>query len=115
MTTLKIAEVFAGIGGVTGGFLDAGGYESVFLSDLDHFARDTFVLNFPGLADRYSVGRVERLTGPGLLRLASNHPDGLVGCPPCEGLSPAGLRDTDDERNQLLRQMHYWRDRPVPF
>ncbi len=106
MTSLKIAEVFAGIGGVTGGFLDAGGYESVFLSDLDHFARDTFVLNFPGLADRYNVGRVERLTGPGLLRLASDNPDGLLGCPPCEGLSPAGLRDTDDERNQLLRQMH---------
>lgn len=61
---LRIAEVFAGIGGVTGGFLDAGGYQSVFLSDIDEAARDAFLLNFPRLDGRYHVGRVERLTGP---------------------------------------------------
>src|SRR5437870_442726 len=102
---LKVAEVFAGIGGVTGGFLDAGGYESGFLSDSDPFARDTFVLNFPELANRYHVGRIERLTGPRILNLAGTAIDGLLGCPPCEGLSPAGLRERDDERNQLLHQM----------
>ena len=105
MAELKVAEVFAGIGGVTGGFLDAGGYESVFLSDLDPFAHDTFVLNFPDLGSRYHVGRIERLTGPRILKLAGTEIDGLLGCPPCEGLSPAGLRERDDERNQLLHQM----------
>src|SRR6266566_618768 len=104
--TLKIAEVFAGIGGVTGGFLDAGGYESVFLNDIDRVARDAFVHNFPRLAHRYHVGRVERLTGPGILKMADAEIDGLLGCPPCEGLSPVGLRDEDDERNELLRQIH---------
>src|SRR5438034_786626 len=105
MTTLKVAEVFAGIGGVTGGFLDAGGYRSVFLNDIDDVARDAFLLNFPKLDGRYHVGPVERLTGPRVLRLAGTEIDGLLGCPPCEGLSPAGLRETDDERNQLLHQM----------
>jgi DNA (cytosine-5)-methyltransferase 1 len=105
MTTLKVAEVFAGIGGVTGGFLDAGGYESVFLNDIDDVARDAFLLNFPKLDGRYHVGRVEGLTGPRVLRFAGTEIDGLLGCPPCEGLSPAGLRETDDERNQLLHEM----------
>jgi DNA (cytosine-5)-methyltransferase 1 len=102
---MTVAEVFAGIGGVTGGFLDSGSFESVFLHDRDSFARDTFVLNFPELAARYHAGRVESLTGPAIKRLAGHQIDGLLGCPPCEGLSPAGLRDSDDERNQLIFQM----------
>src|SRR6266704_4974282 len=106
MITLTIAEMFAGIGGVTGGFLDAGGYESVFLNDSDHVARDAFVLNFPTLSGRYHVGRVEQLTGPDVLELADDQIDGLLGCPPCEGLSPVGRRDEDDERNKLLWQIH---------
>lgn len=106
MTQLKVAEVFAGIGGVTGGFLDAGGYESLLLNDVDRFARDAFALNFPSLRRRYHVSRVERLTGPEILELGGGEIDGLLGCPPCEGLSPVGRRDEDDERNKLLRQIH---------
>ncbi len=102
---LKIAEIFAGIGGVTGGFLDAGGFESVFLHDIDRTARDAFVFNFPQLTNRYHVGRVESLTGPEMERRAAHRIDGLLGCPPCEGMSPAGLRDRGDERNWLLFHM----------
>ena len=102
---LKIAEVFAGIGGVTGGFLDAGGFESVFLHDIDRTARDAFVFNFPQLTKRYHVGRVESLTGPEMERRAGDRIDALLGCPPCEGMSPAGLRDRGDERNWLLFHM----------
>src|SRR6266566_1004469 len=102
---LKIAEVFAGIGGVTGGFLDAGGFESVFLHDIDPAARDAFVFNFPQLTKRYHVGRVESLTGPEMERRSGHCIEGLLGCPPCEGMSPAGLRDRGDERNWLLLDM----------
>jgi len=102
---LKIAEVFAGIGGVTGGFLDAGGYEPVFLNDSDPVARDAFALNFPRLADRYHVRSVRGLSGPELVRLAGGVVDGLLGCPPCQGLSPAGPRAEEDERNELLHEM----------
>jgi len=105
MTAIAIAEVFAGIGGVTGGFLDAGGFRPVFLNDLDGAARDTFALNFPAFANRYHVGRVQDVTAPGLVRKAGGRVDGLLGCPPCEGMSQAGLRDADDYRNQLLRQV----------
>lgn len=116
-TKLKVAEMFAGIGGVTGGFLEAGGYESVFLSDLDSTARSSFVANFPGLSDRYHVKAANRLTGPAILDLAGGEIDGLLGCPPCQGLSPAGPRKITDRRNKLLFEMHrlVWSIRPKFF
>src|SRR5262245_6766850 len=115
--SLKIAEVFAGIAGVTGGFIDAGGYEAVFLNDVDETARDAFVLNFPSLKDRYHLRSVEGMTGPEVLKLAGGVVDGLLGCPPCQGLSPAGLRSRDDKRNRLLREMRrlIWSIRPKFF
>jgi len=106
VTSLKIAEVFAGIGGVTGGFLDAGGYDPVFLNDNDRAAHDAFALNFPQFAQRYHLRSVRGLTGPALLDLAGGSVDGLLGCPPCQGLSPAGPRSEHDERNELLYEMH---------
>lgn len=106
MSKLCVAELFAGIGGVTGGFVDASGYEPVFLNDWDQAAHDAFVLNFPELKDRYHVRSVRGLTGPEVLALAGGTVDGLLGCPPCQGLSPAGPRSADDDRNELLHQMH---------
>ena len=35
MTKLTVAELFAGIGGVTAGLLATGGFEPVFLHDSD--------------------------------------------------------------------------------
>lgn len=106
MTPLRIAELFAGIGGVTGGLLDAGGYESVALLDTDQLAAETFQGNFPDMADRYHVRPVEsRLSAPALLDMAGGSIDGILGCPPCQGLSQAGLRDPEDERNRLVLEM----------
>lgn len=102
---MKIAELFAGIGGVAAGFLDAGDYEPVFLNDSDPIAREAFVLNFPKLKEIYHVRSVRGLTGPAVLELAGGEIDGLLGCPPCQGLSPVGARRDDDERNMLLRHM----------
>jgi DNA (cytosine-5)-methyltransferase 1 len=103
---LTTAEFFAGIGGVTGGFLDAGGFESVFLNDADPLARSTFSLNFPQLANRYHIGLVERLEPGVVLEAAGGTVDGILGCPPCQGLSAAGLRLANDERNRLLHEFH---------
>jgi len=106
MGKLRIAELFAGIGGVTGGFLDAGGYEAVFLNDWDRAARGSFVLNLPHLEDRYHVRSVRSLTGPEILDLSGGMIDGILGCPPCQGLSPVGPRSRTDERNGLLYEIH---------
>lgn len=104
MANFRVAELFAGIGGVTGGFLDAGGFDPVVLHDCDADAKSTFRTNFPDLGDRYHIGRVEALSGPELLDLAGGEIDGLLGCPPCQGFSPAGLRDEGDKRNRILNE-----------
>ena len=101
-TGLSVAELFAGIGGVTGGFIDAGGFDALALNDVDPAARRTFTLNFPKLAARYRLGRVEDLNGRALLEAAGGHVDGILGCPPCQGFSAAGARRSDDKRNGLL-------------
>lgn len=117
MTDLRVAELFTGIGGVTGGFLDAGGFDAVFLNDADPKAKSVFVHNFPAFDKRYHVERVEKLTGKKMLNLAGGDIDGLLGCPPCQGLSPAGLRAKQDKRNSLLHEMHrlIWATMPKFF
>ena len=101
-----IAELFAGIGGVTLGFLDTDGFAPVFMNDTDPAARRTLVLNFPNLTGRYHLGRVEDIEGEHLLEAAGGHVDGILGCPPCQGLSAAGARNISDERNGLLNHFH---------
>ena len=103
--TFRIAEVFAGIGGVTCGFVDTGKFESVFLHDVDPTARRALVDNDESFSEIYQVGRIQNLTGPQLLDMAGGEIDGLLGCPPCQGLSAAGTRDESDPRNELLDHM----------
>lgn len=102
MTRLTIAELFAGIGGVTGGFYDAGGFDPVYLTDADDIARKTFVRNFSWLKTRYHTSLVEDVDPAAILEAGGGAVDGVLGCPPCQGLSAAGSRQSDDPRNQLL-------------
>lgn len=102
----KTAELFAGIGGVTGGLADSGAFDPVVLIDSDRDAARAFKHNFPVLADRYLVRTIsEGMSSPRLLEVAGGRIDGILGCPPCQGLSPAGLRNPKDARNDLLEEM----------
>lgn len=106
MARLTVVELFAGMGGVTGGLLDAGGFEPLLLLDSDPHAALVFRTNFAEVGDRYKTRAIARqMTATQLLDLAGGHPDGILGCPPCQGLSPAGLRDVHDSRNDLLLEM----------
>lgn len=102
MSHLTVAELFAGIGGVTGGFIDAGGFDPLYLADSDAAAERTFRFNFPELADRYDVGCVEVLNGSTVLDAGGGKIDGVLGCPPCQGFSAAGSRNKRDPRNALV-------------
>lgn len=100
MDRLTFVDIFAGIGGLTQGFLKEGRFECVGMFDVDHVARETCVKNFPEIP--YFKRDVERLGGPDLLRMIQKpRIDGLIGCPPCQGLSNAGQRQPADYRNFL--------------
>ena len=77
------------MGGVTGGFMDAGGFDPVFLNDVDPSARNAFVQNFPNLKDRYQLNRVENLTGNVILDFAGGQIDGASRLSPLPGIEPS--------------------------
>jgi len=99
---LAIAELFAGLGCVARGFERTGGFETALLTDIDPAAHATYQENFPSGA-RYLREDIRRLRTQDVLDAVEGRAiDGLLGCPPCQGFSAAGLRDPEDKRNGLL-------------
>lgn len=94
-------ELFAGIGGVSQGFESHGGFEAIALTDVDLDSRDTYCENFPS-AD-YLARDVRELTVNELWDVADGKTiHGIVGCPPCQGFSSLGKRDSTDDRNRRI-------------
>jgi DNA (cytosine-5)-methyltransferase 1 len=63
---------------------------------------ETHVLGVPG-----TCGDVRRIKGNDLIDLAGLRNKGLdllVGCPPCQGFSMRGARNSEDKRNNLYRE-----------
>ncbi len=100
-------SLFAGAGGCSLGFKQAG-YDIRFATDLDQDAVDSYQRNF---AETPCEAGDVRDTDAAALRsrsdLRSGELDILLGGPPCQGFSSAGVKAGDDPRNSLLR--HYVR------
>jgi len=100
----KAISLFAGAGGCSLGFKQAG-YDIVFATDFDKAAMQTYALNFSGA--NVACKDICELDFDALLaslKLKSGELDVLIGGPPCQGFSTAGLRFWDDPRNHLLKQ-----------
>ena len=92
MTTKpKVVDLFCGCGGLSIGF-QRSGYEIVSAYDNWKPAVETYNANFSHLANLVE------------LRADSVIPDSdvIIGGPPCQGFSSAGLRKFDDHRNTLV-------------
>jgi DNA (cytosine-5)-methyltransferase 1 len=100
-------SLFCGAGGCSLGFKQAG-YEILFASDIDKAAVNSYQANFPEIscveADTRSLDFSKILLNLGLV---VGELDILIGGPPCQGFSTAGLRFWDDPRNSLLKQYVY--------
>jgi len=100
-------SLFAGAGGCSLGFQQAG-YDVRFATDLDADAVESYRRNFAGTP--CEVADIRELDPDSLLKrigLGRGQLDILLGGPPCQGFSSAGLKSGDDPRNSLLR--HYVR------
>jgi len=117
--TLSVADVFCGAGGLSNGFTKAKaswdertafGYSVAFATDKDRLAMRTFRANhFPEIPlsnddPRAYCGEVTSVDSDRILTAAHPLPriDVLIGGPSCQGVSPAGLRNPGDGRNQML-------------
>ena len=100
-------SLFAGAGGCSLGFQQAG-FNVLFATDIDNDAVASYRHNFPETpceaADVRDLGPETLLERVGL---RSGELDVLLGGPPCQGFSSAGMKSAEDPRNSLVR--HYVR------
>lgn len=94
MTGLTLIDLFAGCGGMTRGFADAGFIPSAAV-EFDEAAASTYAANFGPEVTRFGdVAEFE----------PDEAVDVVIGGPPCQGFSNLGRRAADDARNVLWRQ-----------
>ena len=100
-------DLFAGAGGSTQGLVDAG-FRVLAAIEQDQDAADSLAANHPDVhVLPMDIGEV---SPKGLrLKLGLDPFDLtlLTACPPCQGFSSLGVRDSDDKRNDLVAQV--WR------
>ncbi len=107
-TELLCGDLFAGAGGLTVGFRDAG-FKSVFFNEIEPELAETYRHNFSD-AEPF-ICPIENLTAKQITKattLLKGELDIMVGGPPCQGFSiNAPLRSATDPRNRLFH--HYVR------
>lgn len=105
---LTVVDLFAGVGGISQGFMRARGldgeplFDVRLLVDNDKEAAHSFKSNYPGIS--FLPKDIRQVTSKEILELAgSKRIDVIVGGPPCQGFSSVGKRILDDKRNELLK------------
>lgn len=108
-------DLFCGAGGLSEGFVRAG-YRPVAANDADSLAMRTYRLNHPMMPEENGVaGDVARLRGADLRKMLGGRKlDVLIGAPPCQGFSRAGMRSKlghsgylsrDEDKNYLFEYL----------
>jgi len=99
---LKVVDLFCGAGGFSEGFRRAG-FEIAFGFDKCPQAIETFSYN---LTNNCRFGDITKYRQKKLLEIAGLDPhdiDIVIGGPPCQGFSVAGMMKIDDKRNLLYQ------------
>ena len=91
MLPLTVGDLFAGAGGLSLGF-ERAGFQSLWALDSNEAAVETFSRNLAGNAVRADVTQ----------DFDSPRPSVIIGGPPCQGFSSAGMRRAGDARNSLV-------------
>lgn len=97
---MNAIDLFAGCGGLSKGFMDAG-FDIIVGVDNDQAALKTFALNHNG-AIPLNADLSKQETFDEIRRIAGNRNiDVIIAGPPCQGFSLTGPRNFDDARNKL--------------
>lgn len=97
---MNAIDLFAGCGGLSKGFMDAG-FNIIVGVDNDQAALNTFALNHNG-AQALNADLSKQETFDEIVNIAGNRSiDVIIAGPPCQGFSLTGPRNFDDPRNKL--------------
>lgn len=97
---MNAIDLFAGCGGLSKGFMDAG-FDIIVGVDNDQAALNTFALNHNG-AKPLNADLSKQETFDEIKRIAGDREiDVIIAGPPCQGFSLTGPRNFDDPRNKL--------------
>lgn len=91
----RLIDLFAGCGGMTQGFVDAG-FNPVMAVEWDRAAATTYAANFDQRREHTICADIAEVSED-----AVPQADVVVGGPPCQGFSSLGRQDADDPRNKL--------------
>lgn len=101
--TLNVIELFAGAAGLAQGFSRSGHYETLALFDILQAAQKSYQKRYPHVA--YECCDVLNLTGADIMKaVKGKRIHGVLGGPPCQGFSAAGLRNPKHDKNALVGQ-----------
>lgn len=99
---MKVIDLFAGVGGLSLGFLQAG-FEIVYANEYDKSIANSFKKNHPNTIVDYTD--IRDINFEKVFRPFENKVDVVMGGPPCQGFSQKGKRSgVNDERNFLFQQ-----------
>ena len=90
-----VIDLFAGCGGMTQGFKDAG-FEPVLAVEWDEQAAATYAANHDPDVTHTLCADIASVASADVPKA-----DVVIGGPPCQGFSGLGLQDADDPRNKL--------------
>lgn len=96
----RVYSLFTGAGGFDIGFHEAG-FEIIGASDIWEESKNTFKLNYPKTP--FICKDIRTLTSKEILESTKQqHPDVIIGGPPCQGFSVMGDKNSADPRNFLF-------------
>lgn len=96
MIDMRVVDLFCGCGGLSLGFQNAG-YDIVAAYDKWEAALEVYRRNFSHPAGELDLSDVSESS----LVIGHQHPDMIIGGPPCQDFSSAGKRDEDGGRGDL--------------
>ncbi|MFD9738135.1 DNA cytosine methyltransferase [Umezawaea sp. NPDC059074] len=94
---VPMIDLFAGCGGMTSGFVAAGGFRPVMAVEWDLHAAATYAANFG--EDHMRWADIATIPDAEIPRA-----DVIIGGPPCQGFSSLGAQDVHDPRNKLWQE-----------